>query len=121
VRVHDGDGQADFYENFGNPPAQTADTRELPMEMVVRPEGGFKMKAASCGVKDAATPCWTASAGPHSAVAGALEKTSLANQAPQLLAQLFELDRLTLNVVKERYDSGRSHAKTGQEGSPCDA
>jgi cytochrome c2 len=43
VRLHDlnGDGEADFYENFSNLLAQSIETREWASDMVVNPEGGF--------------------------------------------------------------------------------
>lgn len=43
VRLHDrnGDGEADFYENFSNLIIQSTETREWPLDMVPRPEGGF--------------------------------------------------------------------------------
>ena len=43
VRLHDqdGDGEADFYENFSNRIIQSNETREWPLDMVPRPEGGF--------------------------------------------------------------------------------
>jgi len=43
VRLHDedGDGQVDFYENFSNIVAQSAETREFAMDMVKKPGGGF--------------------------------------------------------------------------------
>ncbi len=43
VRLHDrnGDGEADFYENFCNLAVQTNESREFPLDMVARPEGGF--------------------------------------------------------------------------------
>lgn len=43
VRLHDedGDGQVDFYENFSNVVAQSAETREFAMDMAKKPGGGF--------------------------------------------------------------------------------
>ena len=43
VRLHDedGDGQVDFYENFSNIVAQSAETREFAMDMAKKPGGGF--------------------------------------------------------------------------------
>ncbi|HSI78563.1 MAG TPA: c-type cytochrome, partial [Lunatimonas sp.] len=43
VRLHDlnGDGEADFYENFSNLMAQSIETREWASDMVVDPAGGF--------------------------------------------------------------------------------
>jgi hypothetical protein len=43
TRLHDtdGNGEADFYENFSNIVAQTAETREFAMDMVAAPDGGF--------------------------------------------------------------------------------
>lgn len=43
VRLHDqnGDGEADFYENFSNDIVQSMETREWPLDMVARPGGGF--------------------------------------------------------------------------------
>ena len=43
VRLHDenGDGEADFYENFSNLIIQSTETREWPLDMVPRPGGGF--------------------------------------------------------------------------------
>ncbi len=43
VRLHDlnGDGEADYYENFSNIMAQSIETREWASDMVVHPEGGF--------------------------------------------------------------------------------
>lgn len=43
VRLHDlnGDGEADFYENFSNLMAQSIETREWASDMVVDPSGGF--------------------------------------------------------------------------------
>ncbi len=43
VRLHDvnGDGEADFYENFSNVVAQTAETREFAMDLLKKPGGGF--------------------------------------------------------------------------------
>ena len=43
VRLHDenGDGQVDFYENFSNIVAQSAETREFAMDMAKSPGGGF--------------------------------------------------------------------------------
>ena len=43
TRLHDtdGNGEADFYENFSNVVAQTAETREFAMDMVATPDGGF--------------------------------------------------------------------------------
>ena len=37
----DGNGEADFYENFSNIVPQTAETREFAMDMVATPDGGF--------------------------------------------------------------------------------
>lgn len=36
-----GDGEADFYENFSNVVAQTAETREYAMDLLAKPGGGF--------------------------------------------------------------------------------
>lgn len=43
VRLHDrnGDGEADFYESFSNDIIQSMETREWPLDMVARPDGGF--------------------------------------------------------------------------------
>jgi type 1 glutamine amidotransferase/cytochrome c2/glucose/arabinose dehydrogenase len=43
VRLHDrnGDGEADFYESFSDEIIQSMETREWPLDMVARPEGGF--------------------------------------------------------------------------------
>lgn len=43
VRLHDLDnnGEADWHENFSNVIAQTAETREFPMDMLAIPGGGF--------------------------------------------------------------------------------
>jgi len=43
VRLHDddGNGEADFYENFSHVVPQTAETREFAMDMVSAPDGGF--------------------------------------------------------------------------------
>ena len=43
VRLHDrnGDGEADFYENFSNLPLQSIESREYPLSMVEKPGGGF--------------------------------------------------------------------------------
>ncbi len=43
VRLADLDrnGEADHYANFCDLPAQTGETREFPMDMVLRPDGGF--------------------------------------------------------------------------------
>ncbi|WP_232834982.1 DUF6797 domain-containing protein [Pleomorphovibrio marinus] len=43
LRLHDlnGDGEADYYENFSNIMAQSIETREWASDMVVNPEGGF--------------------------------------------------------------------------------
>ncbi|SHN06600.1 Cytochrome c2 [Cyclobacterium lianum] len=43
TRLHDlnGDGVADFYENFSNLMAQSIETREWASDMVADPEGGF--------------------------------------------------------------------------------
>lgn len=43
VRLHDlnGDGEADFYENFSNVMQQSTETREWATDMVIAPEGGF--------------------------------------------------------------------------------
>lgn len=43
VRLHDedGDGQVDFYENFSNVVAQSAETREFAMDMAKKTGGGF--------------------------------------------------------------------------------
>ena len=43
VRLHDlnGDGEADFYENFSNVMAQSIETREWAADMVEAPDGGF--------------------------------------------------------------------------------
>ncbi len=43
VRLVDrnGDGEADFYENFSNVVAQTAETREYAMDLLAKPGGGF--------------------------------------------------------------------------------
>lgn len=43
VRLHDTDknGEADWYENFSNIVAQTAETREFPMDMVAATDGSF--------------------------------------------------------------------------------
>ena len=43
VRLHDedGNGEADWHENFSNVVAQTAETREFPMDMLAIPGGGF--------------------------------------------------------------------------------
>jgi len=49
VRLHDqnGDGEADFYENFSNRVIQSTETREWPLDMVPRPEGGFFLSMGS--------------------------------------------------------------------------
>ena len=43
VRVTDtnGNGEADFYENFSNVPIQSGESREYPLSMHPNPEGGF--------------------------------------------------------------------------------
>lgn len=43
VRLHDrnGDGEADFYENFSNRMIQSSETREWPLDMAPRSDGGF--------------------------------------------------------------------------------
>ncbi|WP_373494740.1 DUF6797 domain-containing protein [Aquiflexum sp.] len=43
VRIHDlnGDGEADFYENFSNIMIQTIETREWASDMVAAPDGSF--------------------------------------------------------------------------------
>ena len=43
VRLHDrdGNGEADFYENFSNLIIQSAESREWPLDMAPRPGGGF--------------------------------------------------------------------------------
>lgn len=43
TRLHDrdGNGEADFYENFSSVVAQTAETREFAMDMMEKPGGGF--------------------------------------------------------------------------------
>lgn len=43
IRLHDrnGDGEADFYENFSNLAVQTNESREFPLDMVAKPGGGF--------------------------------------------------------------------------------
>ncbi|MEM9281120.1 MAG: DUF6797 domain-containing protein [Verrucomicrobiota bacterium] len=43
TRLHDldGNGEADFYENFSNVVAQTAETREFAMDMVATEKGSF--------------------------------------------------------------------------------
>ncbi|MFV1996226.1 MAG: hypothetical protein ACC661_12380, partial [Verrucomicrobiales bacterium] len=43
VRLHDenGDGEAEYYENFSNVVPQTAETREFAMGIVEKPGGGF--------------------------------------------------------------------------------
>lgn len=43
TRLHDlnNDGEADFYENFCDLPVQSAETREFPLDMKLRPDGGF--------------------------------------------------------------------------------
>lgn len=43
VRLHDtdGNGEADWYENFSNVVDQTAETREFAMDMVATEDGGF--------------------------------------------------------------------------------
>lgn len=43
VRLHDlnGDGSADYYENFSNLMAQSIESREWPTDMVAAPDGGF--------------------------------------------------------------------------------
>jgi len=43
IRLHDenNDGEADFYENFSNVVAQTAETREFPNDLYEKPGGGF--------------------------------------------------------------------------------
>lgn len=43
VRLHDrdGNGEADFYENFSNRIIQSTETREWPLDMAPRPDGGF--------------------------------------------------------------------------------
>lgn len=43
IRFHDrnGDGEADFYENFSNVADQSMETREWPADLVVDPAGGF--------------------------------------------------------------------------------
>jgi mono/diheme cytochrome c family protein len=43
VRLHDqdGNGEADFYENFSNLIVQSTETREWPLDMVPQPGGGF--------------------------------------------------------------------------------
>lgn len=43
IQLHDlnGDGEADFYENFSNAFAQAPETREFPMDMVSKKDGGF--------------------------------------------------------------------------------
>lgn len=37
----DGNGEADYYENFSNAPIQTVESREFPTSMHPRPDGGF--------------------------------------------------------------------------------
>jgi cytochrome c2 len=43
VRLHDldGDGEADFYENFSNLSHQSIESREFPLSMDISPGGGF--------------------------------------------------------------------------------
>lgn len=43
VRLHDQnqDGEADYYESISNRIIQSAETREWPLDMVARPDGGF--------------------------------------------------------------------------------
>ncbi|MCM8542806.1 MAG: ThuA domain-containing protein [Lentisphaeraceae bacterium] len=43
VRLHDrnGNGEADFYENFCNLPIQTGESREFPMDVCLLPDGSF--------------------------------------------------------------------------------
>lgn len=43
IRLHDtdGNGEADWYENFSNVVPQTAETREFAMDMVAAKDGGF--------------------------------------------------------------------------------
>ena len=43
VRLHDrnGNGEADFYENFCNLPIQTTESREFAMDMQLMPDGSF--------------------------------------------------------------------------------
>lgn len=43
IRFHDnnGDGEADYYENFSNIADQSMESREWPADLVVDPEGGF--------------------------------------------------------------------------------
>jgi len=41
LRDEDGDGQVDFYENFSNAVAQSAETREFAMDLAKKPGGGF--------------------------------------------------------------------------------
>lgn len=59
VRLHDlnGDNEADYYENFTNQPIQSTETREFPLDMVARPDGGFYLAmggALNAGPKTAA-------------------------------------------------------------------
>src|SRR5690606_22913401 len=43
IKFHDenGDGEADFYENFSNIADQSMESREWPADLVVDPAGGF--------------------------------------------------------------------------------
>lgn len=43
IRLHDlnGDGEADFYENFSDLSIQTLESREFPLSMASKPGGGF--------------------------------------------------------------------------------
>ena len=45
VRLNDvnGDGEADFYENFSNLAVQTGESREYPLSMHALPDGGFML------------------------------------------------------------------------------
>lgn len=52
TRLHDlnGNGEADYYENFCDLPIQSGETREFPMDMKLRPDGGFYL--AKGGIHD---------------------------------------------------------------------
>lgn len=51
VRLHDlnGNGSADYYENFSNLMEQSIETREWPYDMVTAPDGGFYVAKGAAG------------------------------------------------------------------------
>ncbi|MEZ4701901.1 MAG: cytochrome c [Rhodothermales bacterium] len=89
VRLVDrnGDGEADFYENFSNLPVQTGESREYPLSMRERPGGGFLVAKGSAlnngpSTSPAIMPGFRAG-GPHS---GAIVAVSADGRRAELFA-----------------------------------